>query len=176
MNGMYSGTISTPAGPLTVLADPDGVVRAAGFTADVDALLALVHPRLRQPVRPRPDLGPVTAAVLSYLDGDLSAVDEVPVEQHTDGAFMSHAWRTLRQVKPGEPITYTGFAELAGRPRAVRAAAAACARNAAALFVPCHRVLRTDGGLGGYRWGLPVKTWLLEHERRPSGEAPHQAR
>ncbi|MEU4712555.1 MGMT family protein, partial [Micromonospora purpureochromogenes] len=52
------------------------------------------------------------------------------------------------------------------RPAAVRAAAAACARNAAALFVPCHRVLRTDGTLGGYRWGLDVKEWLLGHERR----------
>jgi methylated-DNA-[protein]-cysteine S-methyltransferase len=72
----------------------------------------------------------------------------------------------LRHVKPGEPVTYTAFAELTGRPRAVRAAAAACARNAAALFVPCHRVLRTDGTLGGYRWGLDVKRWLLDHERR----------
>jgi methylated-DNA-[protein]-cysteine S-methyltransferase len=71
----------------------------------------------------------------------------------------------LREVKPGEPVTYPGFATLTGRPRAIRPAAAACARNATALFVPCHRVLRTDGGLGGYRWGLPVKRWLLDHER-----------
>lgn len=163
---LHSSTMATPTGPLTILVGPDGAVRAAGFTDDPDALLRLVHPRLRHPVRSRPDLGPVTAAVWSYLDGELSAIDDVPVEQHTDGAFMAHAWRTLRRVKPGEPITYTGYAELAGRPRAVRAAAAACARNAAALFVPCHRVLRTDGGLGGYRWGLPVKTWLLAHERR----------
>ena len=62
------------------------------------------------------------------------------------------------------PVTYTEFAALAGRPAAVRAAAQACARNAAALFVPCHRVLRTDGSLGGFRWGLPVKRWLLDHE------------
>ena len=163
---MDSTTITTPAGPFTIVADADAVVRAAGFTTDVDALLALVPSRLRGPVRPRPDLGPVTRAVASYLDGELTAIDEVPVEQTTGAEFLDHAWRTLRQVKAGEPVTYTGFAELAGRPRAVRAAASACARNAAALFVPCHRIVRTDGGLGGYRWGLDVKRWLLDHERQ----------
>ena len=166
MNTLDSSTLHTPAGPFTALVSTDGAVRAAGFTTDTGALLALVHPTLAGPVRPRPDLGPVTRAVLSYFDGDVTAIDDVPVEQHTGGAFQAHAWQVLRDVKAGEPVTYTGFAELAGRTAAVRAAAAACARNAAALFVPCHRVLRTDGGLGGYRWGLPVKKWLLGHEGR----------
>ncbi|MGW0502798.1 methylated-DNA--[protein]-cysteine S-methyltransferase [Micromonospora sp. NPDC003241] len=157
-------TTDTPAGPLTVLTGPDGAVRAAGFTADPDALLPLIHPRLRGTLRRRRELGPVTDAVTRYFDGDLAAIDPVPVEQHTDGAFMAHAWQVLREVKPGEPVTYTAYAGLAGRPAAIRAAAAACARNAAALFVPCHRVLRTDGTLGGYRWGLPVKELLLAHE------------
>jgi methylated-DNA-[protein]-cysteine S-methyltransferase len=160
-----STTIETPAGPLSILVGPNGAVRAAGFTADPHDLLPLVHPRLREPLRTRSDLGPVTTAVASYLDGDLTAIDGVPVEQHTEGLYLAHAWQVLRDVKPGEPVTYLGFARLTGRPAAVRAAAAACARNAAALFVPCHRVLRTDGGLGGYRWGLPVKQWLLDHER-----------
>lgn len=159
-----STVVETPVGPLSILAGPDGAVRAAGFTPEPAGLLPLVHPGLRAPLRPRPDLGPVTVAVASYLDGELTAIDEVPVEQQSGGAFMTHAWQVLRDVKPGEPVTYTAFAGLAGRPLAVRAAAAACARNAAALFVPCHRVLRTDGTLGGYRWGLDVKTWLLRHE------------
>ncbi|WBB82540.1 methylated-DNA--[protein]-cysteine S-methyltransferase [Micromonospora sp. WMMD882] len=161
-----SATVDTPAGPFTVLVDPDGAVRAAGFTTDAPALLALTHPTLRGPLRGRAELGGVTASVRAYLDGELTAVDEVPVRQHTGGVFLAHAWQVLRDVKPGEPVTYTGYAALAGRPAAVRAAAAACARNAAALFVPCHRVLRTDGSLGGYRWGLDVKKWLLGHERR----------
>ncbi|MFN3925139.1 MAG: methylated-DNA--[protein]-cysteine S-methyltransferase, partial [Pseudarthrobacter sp.] len=70
----------------------------------------------------------------------------------------------LRLVQPGQPVTYARYAELAGNPRAVRAAASACAFNAAALFVPCHRVIRTDGSLGGFRWGLPVKRSLLARE------------
>ncbi|MEH0823355.1 MULTISPECIES: methylated-DNA--[protein]-cysteine S-methyltransferase [unclassified Micromonospora] len=161
-----STVIDTPVGPLSVLVDSDGAVRAAGFTPAPEDLLPLVHPSLRGTLRQRADLGPVTVAVRSYLDGDLTAIDGVPVRQHSGGAFMTHAWEVLREVKPGDPVTYTGFAGLAGRPAAVRAAAAACARNAAALFVPCHRVLRTDGSLGGYRWGLDVKNWLLGHERR----------
>jgi methylated-DNA-[protein]-cysteine S-methyltransferase len=61
-------------------------------------------------------------------------------------------------------VTYTEYAAKAGRPAAVRAAASACARNAVALFVPCHRVLGTDGTMRGFRWGVTVKQQLLEHE------------
>lgn len=163
---LESSIVPTPAGPFMILAGSNGAVRAAGFTTDPDALLPLIRTPLRGPVRPRAELGPITTAVRRYLDGDLDALDDVPVEQHSGGAFLAHAWDVLRQVKPSQPVTYTGFAELAGRPRAVRAAAAACAYNAVALFVPCHRVLRANGGLGGYRWGLPVKRWLLDHESR----------
>ena len=163
---MLVTTMPTPTGPLTILASREGAVRAAGFATGVEELLARVHPDLRGDPRACPDLGPVTAAVASYLDGDLTAIDAVPVEQKSFGAFLEHAWAVMRDIKPGEPITYTEFAAMAGRPAAVRAAAQACARNAPALFVPCHRVLRTDGSLGGYRWGLDVKKWLLGHERR----------
>ena len=64
----------------------------------------------------------------------------------------------------GQIVTYREFAERAGRPAAIRAAASACGRNAAALFVPCHRIVRTDGSLGGYRYGLDIKRWLRAHE------------
>jgi methylated-DNA-[protein]-cysteine S-methyltransferase len=158
----YSSTVDTPVGPFTILATDDAVL-ASGWTADAGALAALVHPGLRPTAAPkaRPDLGHLTKAALAYLDGDLAAIDDVPVRQRS-GEFLEHAWRTLREVRGA--ITYTEFAARAGRPAAVRGAALACARNAAALFVPCHRVLRTDGSLGGFRWGLPVKRWLLDHE------------
>ena len=166
---MRHSTMATPAGPLTIVVGDAGAVRATGFTTDLDGLLRLVHPALVEQSRPEADLGMVTAAVRSYLDGDLTALDAVPVEQRTGGAFMAHAWAVMREIKPGAPVTYTGFAAVAGRATAVRAAAAACARNPVALFVPCHRVLRTDGSLGGYRWGLPVKRWLLDHESSTAG-------
>jgi methylated-DNA-[protein]-cysteine S-methyltransferase len=159
----YSSTMDTPPGPFTVLLAGDETVLASGWTADAGLLTALVHPALRPTADPQPraDLGPVTKSVLAYFDGDLAAVDDVPVRQRS-GEFLEQAWQTLREVR--HPVTYTEFAALSGRPAAVRAAAQACARNAAALFVPCHRVLRTDGTLGGFRWGLPVKRWLLDHE------------
>jgi methylated-DNA-[protein]-cysteine S-methyltransferase len=157
-------TLDTPVGPFTALVDADGAVLASGWTADLDALLPLVHPSLRPTqARQREDLGPVSTAIVRYHGGDLDAADAVPVRQRS-GVFLEHAWEVLRTVPAGAAVSYTEYAAKAGRPAAVRAAASACARNAAALFVPCHRVVRTDGSLGGFRWGLPVKRWLLEHE------------
>jgi methylated-DNA-[protein]-cysteine S-methyltransferase len=158
-------TFDTEAGPLTVVVTPAGAVRAAGFTAEVAELTELIHPLLREKVEPADDVGPVTDHVRSYFEGDRSALDAVVVEQHSGGEYMRHAWRVMREIKPGAPVTYSEFARLSGRPAAIRAAAAACARNPVALFTPCHRVLRLDGSLGGYRWGLPVKRLLLDHER-----------
>lgn len=164
---MQATTIDTATGPLTIVVDADGAVRAAGFTASVADLLPLIHSAPRVAVRPLDDLGPVTAAVRSYLDGDVTALNDVPVAQ-SGGEFMMMTWAALREVDPGEPVTYSALAARAGRPRAVRAAATACARNAVALLVPCHRIVRADGTLGGYRWGRDVKEWLLGHERRSS--------
>ena len=163
---LHHTTMDTPAGPLTIVVSDAGAVRASGFTTEVDELLALIHPDLLDETRPTADIGRVGAAVRSYFDGELDALDEVPVEQRTGGEFMAHAWEVMREIKPGAPLTYTQFAVHSGRPAAVRAAAMACARNPTALFTPCHRVLRADGTLGGYRWGLPVKASLLDHERR----------
>jgi methylated-DNA-[protein]-cysteine S-methyltransferase len=160
-------TVATPPGPFTVVvgSDPDGrdVVLASGWTADVADLLPVIHPTLR-PERSEPvdDLA-VLDVVEKFVAGDVTAIDEVRVHQRS-GPFLTEAWEVLRTVPAGRPDTYAAFAARCGRPAAVRAAANACARNAAALFVPCHRVLGTGGGLGGFRWGTPVKRWLLDHE------------
>ena len=145
------------------MADGDTVL-ACGWTDDADDLVALIAPALRPDrIEPVGELGPITDAVEAYVRGDLGAVDEIDVRQQS-GPFISAAWDVLRTVPPGAPVTYAELAAKAGRPEAVRAAAGACARNAVALFVPCHRVVRTGGGLGGFRWGLEVKRWLLTHE------------
>ncbi len=163
---MHHLTMDTPAGLFTVVVNDQGAVRASGFTGEVDELLALIHTDLQEEAEPAGDIGEAGDAVRSYFDGDLTALDAVPIEQRSGGPFMTRSWEVMREIKPGAPVTYSHFAELAGRPAAVRAAAAACARNAAALFAPCHRVLRSDGSLGGYRWGLTVKRFLLDHESK----------
>jgi methylated-DNA-[protein]-cysteine S-methyltransferase len=160
-------TVATPPGPFTVVVTPgpDGgdVVLAAGWTDDVTELLPVVHRALRPTWVERVEHLPVLDAVEAHVAGDLGAIDDIPVRQRS-GPFLEDAWEVLRTVPPGQPDTYAAFAARCGRPSAVRAAANACARNAAALFVPCHRVLGSDGGLGGFRWGTPVKRWLLDHE------------
>lgn len=156
-------TIRTPAGPFTVVADGD-VVLASGWTSDVDRLLALLPDDVRPTAVVEGTGSAITEAVVAYCDGDLDAPGRVAVRQRS-GPFISDAWAVLRRTTPGEVITYTQLAARAGRPAAVRAAASACARNTSALFVPCHRVVRRDHGLGGFAYGLDVKRWLLDHER-----------
>ncbi|MET0199140.1 MAG: methylated-DNA--[protein]-cysteine S-methyltransferase [Rhodococcus fascians] len=157
-------TTDTPIGPFTTVVDDAGSVLAAGWTDSIDNLVPLIHTSLRPTdLRQASTLGSVTAAVDAYHRGDVHAIDDVPVSQQS-GEFLVHAWKVLRTVPAGSPVTYSQFAEMAGRPAAIRGAASACARNAAALFVPCHRVFRIGGALGGFRWGLPAKEWLLTHE------------
>lgn len=156
-------TLDTPVGPFTAVVAEDGAVLASGWTNDVDVLLPLVHPTLRPAQLTMGDLGAVGEAIRRYHDGDLSAIEAIPVRQRS-AVFLERAWEVLRSVPAGAPVSYREYAAKAGRPEAVRAAAAACARNAIALFVPCHRVVRSDGSLGGFRWGLSVKRWLLTHE------------
>jgi methylated-DNA-[protein]-cysteine S-methyltransferase len=159
-----TATVPTPLGPFTALVDGDGAVLASGWTDDVAVLLALVHPELRpaDPAR-HADLGAVTAAVTAYHDGDPAPASSIPVRQR-GGPALAVIWARLRAVPAGAPTTYGELAAAAGHPRGHRLVAAACVRNAATLFVPCHRVLRRGGGLGGYRWGLELKARLLERE------------
>lgn len=164
MSIAHWSTMDTQIGPFTAVVATDGAVLASGWTADPSVLTGLVSRSLRPTeMREKRDLGPVSEAVRRYHAGELDAVDLVPVRQ-VSGEFLQHAWAVLRTVPAGKQVTYSDFAALSGRPAAVRAAASACARNAAALFVPCHRVLRIGGALGGFRWGIAAKRWLLDHE------------
>ncbi|WP_066039087.1 methylated-DNA--[protein]-cysteine S-methyltransferase [Herbiconiux solani] len=154
--------VDTPDGPFGIIADEEDRVLASGWTADVDALLARLTPSIR-PADVVPGTTSAAAAALAYYAGDVTAIDTVEVVQR-GGEFHQRGWTALRTIEPGHPLSYQEFAAVLGSPTAVRAAASACARNAPALFVPCHRVLRTDGTLGGFAWGTDVKRSLLSRE------------
>ena len=159
-------TVPTPLGPFTALVDDEGAVLASGWTDDADALLALVHAELRpaDPAR-RAELGDVTAAVAAFHDGDPAPGGGDSRAADRAGRPPSAIWDRLRaRCRPARrPPTASS-----PRPRATRAVTgsppAACVHNAATLFVPCHRVLRRGGALGGYRWGLELKERLLALE------------
>jgi AraC family transcriptional regulator of adaptative response/methylated-DNA-[protein]-cysteine methyltransferase len=81
-------------------------------------------------------------------------------------AFQRRVWEHLQSIPYGATRSYSQVAKAIGEPKAVRAVARACASNRLAVAIPCHRVVREDGGLGGYRWGMGRKEALLELERR----------
>lgn len=155
-------TLDTPDGPFTILADDEQRVLSAGWTDDEEAILARLAPRHRPAAVARGETD-AAAAVAGYYAGDVAAVAAVPVVQYGT-ELQQTGWAALRRIAPGRALTYAEFAAELGSPRAVRAAASVCARNAPALFVPCHRVLRGDGSMGGFAWGVDIKRRLLTRE------------
>lgn len=179
---LHTTTVPTPVGPFTLLVDTDGVC-AAGFTGRPETLQRRLDPRRRTAgTRQATDPDALASRVGAYLAGEVDALDEVAVQQPGDPARQA-AWRALRSVPAGQTISYRQLGELAGLadaatdPFGAQAAGAACAGNHVAVIVPCHRVLRADGRLGGYGWGVHRKAWLLDHETTtladpgPAGQA-----
>ena len=161
-------TVPSPAGDIALLV-ADDVLVASGFheiEAHYDRLAREQRGAL-PPLRKLRDLGEFSAAMAAYVAGDLRAIDDLAVAQH-GGPFWQAAWKVMREVPPGQTITYAELAARAGNDKAVRAAGSACAQNRIAPVIPCHRILRSGGALGGYYYGLGTKGWLLEHERANS--------
>ncbi|NWF68285.1 MAG: bifunctional DNA-binding transcriptional regulator/O6-methylguanine-DNA methyltransferase Ada [Chloroflexi bacterium] len=104
------------------------------------------------------------AALLDYLQGHALRAD-LPLDVQAT-AFQQRVWQTLRAIPYGQTRTYTQIAHAIGQPQAARAVANACAANHVALVIPCHRVVREDGGMGGYKWGVARKETLLAREAR----------
>jgi AraC family transcriptional regulator of adaptative response/methylated-DNA-[protein]-cysteine methyltransferase len=151
-------------GQVLVAASDRGVCRI-----DLDDSAADLEDRLRE-IFPQADLQPgdaaftqTVSAVVAFLEAPRPSFD-LPLDIRGT-AFQRRVWSALQQIPPGETLSYAEVAEAIGKPSAVRAVAGACAANTLAVAIPCHRVVRSDGALGGYRWGLARKAALLEHER-----------
>ena len=106
---------------------------------------------------------------MSALEAHLSSdtpLPELPLDLRGT-AFQVRVWSFLTTLPPGQTVSYTQVAEGIGQPSATRAAASACGKNRVAVLVPCHLVLRSDGSLGGYRWGTDRKAALLHTDEPP---------
>ena len=162
----------SPLGPLLVAATPKGICR---LTFDEDE--AALHRRF-----PNADIRPDDGTIAEWVDGALAAIErpasapELPIDVRGT-AFQEAVWRELRRIPLGETRSYADIAAAVGQPNATRAVGTANGSNPVAVLVPCHRVIRSDGTLGGYAGGLDRKKKLLAAEgvreaapRLPLGE------
>jgi len=154
----------SPLGRLLVASTDRGVCAVQLGESDraLEAALRRDYPKARVDRDDRA-LRPSLAAILAHLGGEIPRLD-LPLDVAAS-AFQWRVWRALQDIPYGETRSYGEVASAVGRPRAARAVARACASNRVALLVPCHRVVRADGSMGGYRWGVPCKRRLLEAER-----------
>lgn len=158
-------SVDSPLGQLLVAATPRGLVRVSytefrGMEETLEELARRVSPRvLEAPGR----LDPVRRELDEYFEGRRREFD-VPIDWSHLAGYTRDVLRTTAKIGYGELSTYAGVAAAAGRPRAVRAAGNALGANPMPVIVPCHRVMRTGGGLGGYTGGLERKEFLLRLE------------
>jgi methylated-DNA-[protein]-cysteine S-methyltransferase len=176
---IYADTLKTPWGQLAILwftKNGQPIVTGAGFcsvkqlftnwsdAASRDSSFATELAEVPKPVSK--SSSKIRTAVNKWVKGDYKALRSIKVIQ-PGPEFRQDVWATLREVKAGDHVSYQELADMAGRPKAVRAAASACSNNLAAPFVPCHRVTRSGGDLGKYAYGLKIKKSLLQHEGAP---------
>jgi methylated-DNA-[protein]-cysteine S-methyltransferase len=158
-------TADSPFGPLLLARTDRGLVRVGLPNQDAEALLADLAARVSPRVLEAPkELDEVRRELDLYFEGKLNRFD-LPLDWRLSGGFRQRVLQAINRIPYGETRSYTEMARKAGNERAVRAAGTACGSNPIPLVVPCHRVLRTGGALGGYGGGLPMKEALLELER-----------
>ena len=154
---------ATPLGTALVAATDKGVC-AVKLGRDAPALEALLAEEFPAAELAREPLRELRAKILAFIDGEASLA-RVPLDIRGT-VFQCRVWEALRSIPRGQTRTYREIAKAIGAPAAVRAVGSACGANPVALLVPCHRAIRSDGGLGGYAWGLGTKKRLLEIEKR----------
>jgi AraC family transcriptional regulator of adaptative response/methylated-DNA-[protein]-cysteine methyltransferase len=165
------GCITTSIGTALVAATPRGVCRIAFGDGEAELAAQLAHELPFAALR-RDDaaLAPHCAALAAYVDGR-SDVLALPLDVRAS-AFRRRVWDALATIPRGATRSYADVARAIGMPGAARAVAGACAANPVAVAIPCHRVVESAGGLGGYRWGISRKRALLAREAtRGSGRS-----
>jgi methylated-DNA-[protein]-cysteine S-methyltransferase len=168
--------VDTPIGEMLIVADHDGNLRASDWTdheARMRRLLRLHYGENGFRLEPTRNPHGLTVAIGRYFAGDLTAIDNLPVE--TAGTpFQREVWRALRRITCGTTVSYAKLAERIGQPTAVRAVGLANGSNPVGVVLPCHRVIGSNGSLTGYGGGIERKRWLLEHESKRTNDRLQQ--
>jgi methylated-DNA-[protein]-cysteine S-methyltransferase len=164
-------TVDSPFGPLLLATTPRGLVKVSLPDYDPEETLQDLAQRISPRVLEAPaQLDEARRQLDRYFEGRLREFD-LPLDWRLSKGFRRRALRAIDRIPYGKTRSYTQIAASAGNERAVRAAGTACGANPIPIVVPCHRVLRSGGALGGYGGGLPMKKALLEMEgvleRRP---------
>lgn len=149
-----------------LIAGTDRGICSVKLGSDAPSLLRSLKEEFKE-ARLSKDSGRLSAGkkkILAFLEGDRNLA-RVPLDIRGT-VFQRRVWNELRRIPAGETRTYRQIARAIGAPEAVRAVGSACGANPVALLVPCHRAVRTDGGLGGYAWGLARKKQLLDGEKK----------
>lgn len=159
------GVARCSLGALVVAGNSRGICSIA-LGSDADTLIRELRERYPAACRVDDDANvEAWGAAIARSIEDPSVALRLPLDVRGT-SFQRLVWETLRRIPVGSTVTYTDLARTIGKPDAVRAVAHACASNTLAVAIPCHRVVRRDGGLAGYRWGMDRKQTLLERESR----------
>jgi methylated-DNA-[protein]-cysteine S-methyltransferase len=159
--------LPTPIGTIQLVTTASGAISYIDWEKRRDRLHRFMLHRYGMVVVPRGASGEPTRArsrLAAYFDGDLKALDCVPVDA-AGTTFQTAVWSELRRIPAGETISYRDLAVRIGKPSATRAVALANGANPIPIVVPCHRVIGSRGTLTGFGGGLERKLWLLTHER-----------
>jgi len=161
---LFVATLQTPIGPIEIVTK-GGILCGITFEGHGASTRAWMEKRFGEiAIEQHDSLGEVTDRITAYFAGDVSAVEPLPAD--TGGTtFQRLVWEALRKIKPGTTVSYGEMAKMIGRENAARAVGMAAGRNPIPIVIPCHRVIASDGTLGGFGGGLERKKWLLSHEQ-----------
>jgi methylated-DNA-[protein]-cysteine S-methyltransferase len=159
---LVSTVQKTPVGNIYLIAD-SGILIAAGFKS-LNSLQNRLSPndKLRK-IEPIEKIPKISKLIDNYFDGRLDALNLIQVRQ-PGAQFSQKVWRVMRAIPAGMTISYAQLAKKAGSPAAFRAAGTACGNNLIAPIIPCHRIIKSDGTLGNYGYGVAIKEKLLRLE------------
>jgi methylated-DNA-[protein]-cysteine S-methyltransferase len=157
-------TVETPVGELLLAATTEGLVRIAYASEDLDSVLQILATKISPRILQAPRRLDAAARQLDDYFAGRRTTFQLPLDLRLSTGFRRSVLEHLRGIAYGTTESYATVAAATGHPTAVRAVGSACATNPLPVVVPCHRVLRSDGSLGGYLGGLAVKRTLLELE------------